>query len=137
MEGCVNSMASRISTNRQKYKGMEKATVVPLVHQILHKRWQESASMTVIELEEGEGEFMVSEQYSNDHNEANNQLEQNDTSTQDTASTALRSVVLHAECRNIVKPQQNHCTCGKWQEHCYPCRHGIAYFRYWEERDFQ
>ena len=36
-----------------------------------------------------------------------------------------------------MKPQQQHCTCGKWQEHRYPCRHGMAYFRKWEEREFK
>ena len=36
----------------------------------------------------------------------------------------------------VVQPGIKECSCGKWQEHQYPCRHALAYFRLWEERAF-
>ena len=112
---------------------MPKGDVVPLVHQVLHKRWLECAGMTVIELEEGADEFMVSEQY-NDDNDVKN--ENNNTTTAGSVST-LWSININAKQQNIVKPRQQYCTCGKWQEHRYPCRHGMAYFWKWEEQEFK
>ena len=65
---------------RQCHKG----DIVPLVHQVLHKCWLEYARITVIELEEGADEFMVSEQY-NDDNDVKN--ENNNTTTAGSVST--------------------------------------------------
>jgi hypothetical protein len=37
---------------------------------------------------------------------------------------------------NIVKPEQQWCTCSLWQEFLYPCQHGCAVYRKcWEEKD--
>ena len=33
----------------------------------------------------------------------------------------------------IVSPTTRECSCGKWQEYLYPCRHAIAWFRKWRD----
>ena len=30
---------------------------------------------------------------------------------------------------NLLNPIKKSCTCGKWQEFKYPCRHAIGYYR--------
>ena len=30
---------------------------------------------------------------------------------------------------NIVYPEKKDCTCGKWKEFLYPCRHACRYFK--------
>ena len=37
---------------------------------------------------------------------------------------------------NVLMIQVKTCSCGKWQEYKYPCRHAVAYFRKWENRSF-
>ena len=36
------------------------------------------------------------------------------------------------ESTNVITVHHNICTCGKWQDHKYPCQHGMAYFQKWK-----
>ena len=36
----------------------------------------------------------------------------------------------------VLNIQEKTCSCGRWQEYKYPCRHSIAYFRKWEDVSF-
>ena len=37
---------------------------------------------------------------------------------------------------NFVTIQLKMCSCGRWHEYKYPCRHAVAYFRKWEDMPF-
>ena len=37
---------------------------------------------------------------------------------------------------NVLAIEEKTCSCGKWQEYKYPCRHAMAYFREWENMSF-
>ena len=37
---------------------------------------------------------------------------------------------------NVLTIQEKTCSCGRWQEFKYPCRHDVAYFRKWEHVSF-
>ena len=37
---------------------------------------------------------------------------------------------------NVLNIQEKTCLCQRWQEYKYPCRHGVAYFRKWEDMSF-
>ena len=37
---------------------------------------------------------------------------------------------------NVLTIQEKTCSCGRWQEFKYPCRHVMAYFRKWEDMSF-
>ena len=47
----------------------------------------------------------------------------------DQTPLSVGSQVIH-----IVKPAQQWCSCGVWQEFLYPCRHGCAVYQKWEEK---
>ena len=37
---------------------------------------------------------------------------------------------------NVLTIQEKTCSCGRWQEYKYACRHAVAYFRKWEDMSF-
>ena len=95
------------------------------ITQVMKKRWDKSASLEVIELEEGLGQFkVVDNSVPRDHdNDAAGNHDDN----------ILPGVPL-MNCQqsiHILKPHFKWCSCGLWQEHQYPCRHACAYFRKW------
>ena len=57
----IDVMLTRICVCRKKYGDREAAEVVPRVAQILKLIWDAAASMTVVELEKGCGDFKVVE----------------------------------------------------------------------------
>ena len=40
-------------------------------------------------------------------------------------------------CFHLVNTIRESCTCGKWQEHRYPCTHGVTYYRLYEEQSLR
>ena len=38
---------------------------------------------------------------------------------------------------HIVKPGQQWCSCGVWQEFLYPCHHGCTVYRKWEDKTLE
>ena len=55
----LDIMTTRVCTCRKKYAERDGSEVVPRVAQILKRRWDAAASMTVDELEVGCGDFKV------------------------------------------------------------------------------
>ena len=114
MEALLHHMTKMISTHRQKYKGFDPEEVVPLIRQILKSRWNAAATMTVCEIEADHSEYKISEErISNDVN------------------NPIPSKTIH----HVVFPDTKCCTCGKWQDNRYPCRHAVGYYRKWLEKD--
>jgi hypothetical protein len=124
VESIVDIMSTRISTCRAKHIDREPGEVVPRVAQILKRRWDAAASIAVVELVRGCGDFKVVEP----------------STVQDSDNDPhLPNMPLNAGQPNtiyIVKPELQWCTCGIWQDVLYPCRHGCAVFRKWKEKDF-
>ena len=125
---CVNKlidiMSTRIYVCRKKYSEREGSEVVPRVAQIMKVRWDAAASMTVVELESGCGDFKV--------------VEPSSLAEDDLAENTVRSSAGYLDQNriNIVKPDLQWCSCGVWQDFLYPCRHACAVFRKWKEKDF-
>ena len=114
-------MTTRICTYRAKYSERDGSEVVPRVAQVLKKRWDAAASMTVLELEAGCGDFKVVEPSS---------------LAKDTDDVLLVMGNGGQDRINIVKPDLQWCSCSVWQDFLYPCRHACAVFRKWKEKEF-
>ena len=117
----VDIMSTRICTCRAKYMERHGSEVVPRVAQMLKKRWDAAASMTVLELEAGCGDFKVVEPSS---------------LAEDSEDVLLVTGNGGQDRINIVKPDLQWCSCGVWQDFLYPCRHAYAVFRKWKEKEF-
>jgi hypothetical protein len=59
VEKIVDIISTKIYRCRQKYKDCHAHGIVPIVAQVMKKRWDIAASLEVIELEEGLGQFKV------------------------------------------------------------------------------
>ena len=114
VEGLLHHMTQMISRHRQKYKDKEPEEVVPKVQQLMKNRWNAAAAMTICEIEANHSEYKVSEERMSD--DANNPIP---------CKTIHHSVFPETKC----------CSCGKWQDNKYPCRHAVTYFRKWLEKD--
>jgi hypothetical protein len=121
----LDIMSTRIYTCRMKHIERHPGEVVPHVAQILKIRWDAAASMSVIELERGCGDFKVVEPYSLQDCEKDEHLPR---------------MPIHAAGQqhsiHIVKPELAFCSCGLWTEFLYPCRHACAVYRRWKELEF-
>ena len=92
--------------------------MVPKTHQILEKRWNDitATSARILGREEGSSEYTVREEMiSNLGN-----------------TIASSCIAIH-----LVKPNEEWCSCGKWQDYKYPCRHALCYFKMMEENILQ
>ena len=100
--------------------------MVPKVADRLQKRSDAAASLSVMELELGCGNFKLVEMSS---------LQEEDYEGDDKIGQTPLSV--GSQDIHIVKPAQQWCSCGVWQEFLYPCRHGCAVYRMWEEKELK
>ena len=108
---------------RKKYSGHDRSEVVPRVTQIMKVRWDAAASMTVMQLESGCGDYKV--------------VEASSLAEDDLAENTVQAAGYLDQNRiNIVKPYLQSCSCGVWQDFLYPCQHACAVFREWKEKDF-
>jgi len=114
LHGVVVMMTTMTSKKWEKYKDEGAETVVPQVSQILRERWLNAASMTVVTMVGKEGVFMVTEPVR----------------AGDSGGTG-------ETCFHLVDIIRQSCTCGIWQEHRYPCTHGVAYYRLYAEKSFR
>jgi hypothetical protein len=103
----IDVMSTRICVCRKKYDDRNATEVVPRVAQILKLWWDDVASMTVVELEKGCGDFKGVEPTSI----AEDELAEN---------TVQMSGVRDKNRINIVKPDAEWCTCGVCQDFLYP-----------------
>jgi hypothetical protein len=123
VEKILDIMSTRIYTCRTKHIERHPGDVVPRVAQLLKIRWDAAASMSVIELEHGCGDFKVVESYTLQDYEKDEHLPRMP------MNAGQQSI-------HIVKPELGFCSCGLWMEFLYPCRHACAVFRRWQELDF-
>jgi len=128
LEKIVDIMSTRIGDCRTKYLKRDDSEVVPRVAQILKARWDAAASMSVMEIELGCGDFKVT---SAEYGTSDEGREHQDTGL---AADAYESP-LQQQKTHIVKPAAQWCSCGVWQDCMFPCRHGCAVYRKWNEVD--
>ena len=124
VESIVDVMSTRISTCRTKHIDREPGEVVPRVAQILKRRWDAAASITVVELVHGCGDFKVVEPSTVQDSDKDPHL------------PSMTYIAGQPNTVYIVKPELQWCSCGIWQDVLYPCRHACAIFRKWKEKDF-
>ena len=127
LEKIVDIMSTRIGDCRTKYLKREDSEVVPRVAQILKARWDAAASMAVMEIELGCGEFKVtSSEYGSTADEGEH----------DIVLSVAHGSPMHQRSIHIVRPGVQWCSCGAWQDCMFPCRHACAVYRKWKEVDF-
>ena len=71
-----------------------------------------------------------------------NEIRGDDSDKEDGNETAVLETEVQAEeipqgPSQVVQPGIKECSCGKWQEYQYPCRHALAWFRLWQGRNLQ
>ncbi|KAI2512166.1 MULE transposase domain [Fragilaria crotonensis] len=120
----LDIMTTRVCACRKKYAERDGSEVVPRVAQILKRRWDAAASMTVDELEVGCGDFKVVEPISIVDENGDDNVQRMARSYGDPDRVL------------VVKPYLEWCSCGVWQDFLYPCRHACAVFRKWQEKEF-
>ena len=120
----LDIMSTRVYTCRMKHIDRHPSDVVPHVAQLLKIRWDAAASMSVVELERGCGDFKVVETYNLQDCEKEEHLPR-------MPINAGQQQSIH-----IVKPELGFCSCGLWMEFLYPCRHACAVYRRWKELEF-
>ena len=131
LEKIVDIMSTRIGDCRTKYLKREDAEVVPRVAQILKARWDAAASMAVMEIELGCGDFKVT---APEYGSSSTDEQGNDQDDDIGLSVALGSP-MQQQSTHIVKPDALWCSCGAWQDCLFPCRHACAVYRKWKEVD--
>ena len=123
----VDTMSNRIFQCRTKHMDKVSTVIVPTpVAERLQARWDAAVSLSVMELELGCGDFKVVEM---------SFLQEQDYEGGDRIGQMPLSV--GSQVIHIVKLAQQWCSCGVWQEFLYPCRHGCAVYRKWEEKDLK
>jgi hypothetical protein len=124
IENILDVVSTRISTCRAKHIDWEPGKVAPCVAQILKRRWDAAASITVVELVSACGDFKVVEP----------------STIQDSDNDPhLPNMPLNAGQPNtiyIVKPELHCCTCSIWQDMLCPCWHRCAVFWKWKKKVF-
>ena len=90
----------------------EDANLVQPAQQELHKRWDGTASMSVLVVDEGNGVVFRT-----------------------TASDILSLADSPHLTFHIVKPEMKWCSCGVWQDTLFPCHHACAVYRHKFGRD--
>jgi hypothetical protein len=104
----------------------EDSEAVPRITQILKASWDAAASMTVMEIELGCGEFKVtSSKYGATADEGEH----------DIILLNGQGSPMQQQSTNIIMPVVQWCSCRAWQDCMFPCRHACAVYRKWKEVD--
>ena len=136
LEGILSKMAEKISNNRQWYKTVDGDDVVKKVKQVLKDCFHSAAAMQVVELEVGQ-KYMITETYGSMLNINLNQQQTQHMAQMEHQQRHIPTPPAPARVKtNILTIQEKTCSCGRWHEYEYPCRHAIAYFRKWEHMSF-
>ena len=110
--------------------------MVTKVKQLLKDRFHSAVAMQVMELQVGQ-KYMITETYGSTLNINLNQ--QYTPPTMECKHQHKNMPVLPVPARvktNVLAIEEKTCSCGKWQEYKYPCRHAMAYFRECEDMSF-
>ena len=113
MSKLIDVMVRRICNCREKYEGKDGSKVVPRVERLINRRWEATAVISVMELENGRGVYTTT---SCDHGGVE---DEDDTYT----------LPLQRNSTHIVKPDDMRCSCGVWQDTLLPCQHACAVYR--------
>ena len=118
IEWIVSRMCENISEKRMKHKAEDPSKLAPKIHQILEKRWNDvtATSTRISEREEGSFEYTVREER---------------------ISTIGNTIASSRVAIHLVKPNGKWCSCGKWQDYKFPCRHALFYFKVIKENILQ
>jgi hypothetical protein len=116
-------MGSKVSLIKEKSLIKDSGQIDTRVAQILKRRWDAAALMTVNELEVGCGDFKVVEPTSIVEEDGDENVER-------LSCYGDQNRIV------IVKPDSEWCSCGVWQDFLYPCQHVCAVFRIWKEKEF-
>jgi hypothetical protein len=123
LEIIVDIMLTRIDDCWTKFLKREDSEVMPCVAQIHKGRWDAAASMAVMEIELGCGEFKVtSPEYG-----------YTDEGEHDIVLSVAHGSPLQQQSIHIVKPDVQWCSCGAWQDCLFPRRHACAVYRKWKK----
>jgi ribosomal protein L32 len=120
LEKLIDVMVKRICNCRAKYEGKDGSKVLARAERLINRRWEATAAISVMELENGRGVYTTS---SCDHGG----VEDDD---DDPRSLSRRGTLpLQRNSTHIVKPDDMWCSCGVWQDTLLPCRHACAVYR--------
>jgi len=105
--------------------------VIRSVAQVIDKHGKDLASSQVVGLEQGQqapnpDELMVVERSG----------EGMETTTNPTAGQLPTNISSTNAKISTVRFLEKTCSCDRWQEHLYPCRHAIACLRQWGNKQF-
>ena len=129
-------MAEKISENRQQYKMVDGDDVVNKVKQMLKDHFHSAAAMQVVEIEVGQ-KYIITETYGSMLNINLNQQQTQHMVQMQHQQRHMPTPPAPARVKtNVLTIQEKTCSCGRWQEYKYPCRHAIPYFRKWEDMSF-
>ncbi|MEL6629433.1 MAG: SWIM zinc finger family protein, partial [Bacteroidota bacterium] len=144
MVGLVKKMSTRITEGEIKYRDKNDDEIIPEVKKIIQDNWHDSISLQVFQSGRDANLFTVTEWFNWDDgslaerpsncvatNKAIVERDMNEAGTQPGASEAARKVRSSNARDFTLRPNHKWCSCGQWQEHRYPCRHAVAYFRLW------
>ena len=136
LEGILWKMAEKICENRQRYKTVDGVEVVHKDKQVLKEHFHSAAAMQVVELE-AKQKYMVMETYRAKLNSNLNQPQPESPTQVQQQRKDMPPLPGPARVKtNVLHIQEKTCSCGRWQEYKYPCRHAIAYIRKWEDMSF-
>ena len=93
--------------NREKNKSKDGDSIVEHVTKILQENWININAYGILQVDANGTIFKVTET-----------LKKEDTNVQ-----GMSSLVHH------VTPAAQKCSCGKWQEYLYPCKHSLAFYK--------
>ena len=129
-------MAEKISENRQLNKMVDSDDVVNKVKQVLKDYFHSAGAMQVVKLEVGQ-KYMVTETYGSMLNINLNQQWAEPMTQMEHQHRHMSIPPAPARVKtNVLTIQEKTCSCGRWQDCKYPCRHAVAYFRKWEAMPF-
>ena len=127
-------MAEKTSENRQWYETVDGNDVVTKVKQVLKECFYAAAAMQVVELEVGK-KYMVTEMYGATINLNQQQVQPTSQVEHWQSNMPILPAPMSVKTNVLTIPEKT-CSCGRWQEFKYPCRHAVAYFRKWEDMSF-
>jgi hypothetical protein len=124
IENIIDVMIRRICACRKKYEGDDAFEIVPRVGRLMNARWDATASISVLELEDGSGVYTTSTR----DNVGVDDEEDEDEKNRKSQARKDRLPLQH-NSTHIVKPALMWCSCGVWQDTLLPCRHACAVYR--------
>ena len=122
LENIIDVMIRRICACRKKYERSDAFAIVPLARRLVNSRWEASASISVMELEDGSGVYTTS---TCDYGGVDDEEEEGETKNE----AQKDRLPLQHSSTHIVKLALMWCSCGVWQDTFLPCRHACAVYR--------